>query len=597
MKDRSPLALLLRWQGAFAIALLVRLCYLATAHGTSFAHPLIDADYYDMLGQRLSEGAGFPEGPFWQPPLYPLLLGALYEIAGHTLWAPRIVQALLGASVAAMAYEITRRITEARWVAFAAGLFVALHGPLVFYDGELLATSLGIFLGALALFLATLPRPSFAKAIGAGAAVGLGALAVAPQMLLVAPVAYAAGAGRRARGLACAAACAAMILPAALFNHARTGEWIAISANGGVNLWIGNGPNIDRSMAIRPGAGWEELIDEPVKKGISAPGAQDSYFVHKTSDFCASKPLACLRNVVFKARLLLAARELPRNEDLYVVRKDAPVLAALTARVGSFALPHALLLPLAAAGAVVAFRARRREAWGLLGAAFAVALGMLVFFVTGRYRAPLAPFACALAALGLFELWQKRRDLFIAARAPVIAAGATLMLALLPVQLAVDSIDFDAEMHYAAGGRLARLGDDQGAVNEWSQALARRPAYREAAYNKGLALERLGRPSEAVAAYEALLAKHPDALDASLRRAFALLAANDAAAAGKAFVALLDRDPQNGVALLGLARVAMALGNADEAEALLARASPALGDADEDLARAREQLEAMKSAR
>jgi hypothetical protein len=63
------------WVALAAVA--VRLLYLATARSPSFAEPLIDADYYDYLGVRLSQGEGFPDPVFWQPPLYSLMLAGL----------------------------------------------------------------------------------------------------------------------------------------------------------------------------------------------------------------------------------------------------------------------------------------------------------------------------------------------------------------------------------------------------------------------------------------------------------------------------------------------------------------------------------------
>jgi Flp pilus assembly protein TadD len=77
------------------------------------------------------------------------------------------------------------------------------------------------------------------------------------------------------------------------------------------------------------------------------------------------------------------------------------------------------------------------------------------------------------------------------------------------VRLAVDSVDFEAELHYAVGGRLARLGDDAGAVEAWRHAVLRKPDYLEAGFNLGLALERLGQPEEAARAYASLLRWYP----------------------------------------------------------------------------------------
>ncbi|WP_375768573.1 glycosyltransferase family 39 protein [Archangium gephyra] len=510
------------WALVFAVALGVRLAYLLTARGPAFDAPLIDADYYDYLGARLARGEGFDAGPFWQPPLYPLVLGGLYWLGGHGLWGPRLLQALLGALTAALACGVARRSSGRDAVGLGAGLLVALHGPLVFYDGELLATSLGTFLGTAALWLAVREAPRPGTALLCGVCIGLGALAVAPLLLLVLPLAWALARGRPLRAVLCVTACAAVVLCATAANRVRSGEWVLISANGGINLWLGNNADVDGAMAIRPGAAWEALVDEPVRRGFHSPAAQDAYFHRKTLDWCRSRPLECAGNLLWKARLLLVARELPRNEDLYVLRSQSPVLAALTVRPGGFALPYALLWPLAAAGLVGLWRRWRakedaRAALTVAGAALMLAAPSVLFFVTGRYRAPLAPALCVLAALGLHVLVSRASSLAV----PVGVALAVLALSVWPVRLAVDGVDFEAELHYAVGGRHARLGNDAAAVEAWRHAILRKPDYLEAGYNLGLALERLGRTGEAVRTYESLLRWYPR--EALLRERLALV--------------------------------------------------------------------------
>ncbi|HYO59525.1 glycosyltransferase family 39 protein [Archangium sp.] len=518
----GPRARVPTWAFVLAVALGVRLAYLLTARGPAFDAPLIDADYYDYLGERLARGEGFDPGPFWQPPLYPLVLGGLYWLGGHSLWWPRLFQALLGALTAALACGVARRVSGNPRVGLSAGLLVALHGPLVFYDGELLATSLGTFLGTAALWLAIRESPGVGTAPLCGACIGLGALAVSPLLLLVLPLAVALGWGRPVRAALCVVACAAVVLCATSANRARSGEWVLISANGGINLWLGNNQDVDGAMAIRPGAAWEALVNEPARRGFHTPATQDAYFIRKTLDWCRSRPLDCVGNLLWKARLLLVARELPRNEDLSVIRSQSPVVWALTARAGSLALPYALLWPLAAVGAVGLWRRWRaredaRVALTVAGAALMLAAPSVLFFVTGRYRAPLAPALCVLAALGLHALLSRASPRAV----PAGVALAVLVLSVWPVRLAVDTLDFEAELHYAVGGRHARLGNDAAAVEAWRRAVLRKPDYLEAGYNLGLALERLGRTGEAARTYESLLRWYPR--EGLLRERLALL--------------------------------------------------------------------------
>ncbi|HYH95299.1 MAG TPA: GlcNAc transferase, partial [Hyalangium sp.] len=208
----TPLARVPLWGLILAVALCVRLAYLLTARGPAFDAPLIDADYYDALGGQLARGEGFPEGPFWQPPLYPVVLGALYWLGGHSLWWPRLLQIVLGSLTAVLASRVARRISGRPEVELIAGVLVALHGPLVFYDGELLSTSLGTFLGAAALWLAVREAPSVWTALACGVCIGLGALAVAQLLLLLLPLAWALARGRPVRAALCVAACAALVL-------------------------------------------------------------------------------------------------------------------------------------------------------------------------------------------------------------------------------------------------------------------------------------------------------------------------------------------------------------------------------------------------
>lgn len=565
----------LGWQAVLAFALVVRLAYLLTARGVGFEHPVLDADYNDFLGVRLASGAGFPDEPFWQPPLYPWLLGRLYALFGHTLWAPRLLQALAGAVTAALCCDVAARLSGKRWAGALAGGLLALHGPLVFYDGELLPTSLATLCAALALWLAT-RESSDRLAAALGAVIGLGALLVAPLLLLLAPAAWAVSTStpRFRRPLVCVVAALLVIAPATIHNRLRSGEWILISANGGVNLWIGNNPASDHTIAIRPGGEWEALVGEPELLGIHGPGAQSDFFRKKAVDWCLSSPLSCAGNLARKAQLLLVARDLPRNEDLYVAREQSPILAAATVRVGSFALPYALLLPLAVGGAALAIRRRRRAEVVTVAAALALAAPCIVFFVTGRYRAPLAPALCVLAASFVVEVAARRLEV---TALPVAAALGAFVIGVWPVRVAVDGVDFRAELHYVAGGRLARLGDEEGAVRVLYRALELRPDYLEAGVNLGLLLDGRGRHGEAVAVLDRVLAAHPTSIDATLARATALVRDGRPAEAERTLVAMSRRVPVAPAMWKALASAAAERGDAAAAALFEERAGRAAG--------------------
>lgn len=489
----------------FAAAVALRLLYFATANGPSFSDPLIDADAADALGVRLATGQGFEPGPFWQPPLYPLVLGGLYALLGHSLLWPRLLQAALDGVTAVVTTQLAARATGSRRLGLGAGLAVALHGSLLFYSGELLPTTLATCLGAVALWLALGAGASTKRAIGSGLFVGLAGLAVATQLALVVPLALLTARSRRLNGLLLALACVGVVGVATVANVARSGEWVLVSANGGINFYLGNGQRADELVAIRPGKAWQALLDEPARAGIVSPSGQDRYFVRKGLSECGAQPLACAGRFIDKVRLLFRSREIPRNESVDVVRSQSPVLRVLLARVGWAALPWGLLLPLAVAGAVRAFRQPSEVSRLALWSSVALAAMPVLFFVTGRYRAPLTPAVTVLAAMGLGALWAERRRAWREAAAACCALG----LAVWPAPRPVDEVNYEAELYWAVGGRRARLGDDDGAMEAWRQALESRPDYLEARFDLALALVRAERWDEAAAELREVLELYP----------------------------------------------------------------------------------------
>jgi tetratricopeptide (TPR) repeat protein len=554
------------------LAFFVRVVYFLTANGPAFRNPLIDGDQYDFLAERIASGQGLPAEPFWQPPLFPLLLSVLYRVCGHTFWAPRLLSALLTALTAALVTDLVRRASAPgrRWPSLVAGCALALYGPSIFYDGELLPTALGTFLGTLALWVTLTQRPQFDRNIVTGVLSGLSALALGPLLFLAPVLGFFASAEQRlsrgARALRVLVTCGAalvIVLPVTVFNLRQSGELIPISANAGINLWIGNNPEADKTFAIRPGEEWEEMLAEPGQQGITTAGGQDAYFAHKARAFCADQPLACARGLLQKGRLLVIGREIPRNEDLYTLRRQSPVLAATVFRLGTFGFPFALIFPFAMAGTLVGFARsspeKRRITSTTLAAVLALAAGPVIFLVAGRYRLPMIPALLVLVGIGLDGLVapgdepDSRRFAWppLAVVAAVLAFGLTLV----PARLAVDAIDFEAEMWFVVGGRRERLHDQEGAIASYRHALERRPAYTEAAYNLGVLLEKSDRSAEAVEVYRGLLRAQPGMFGVRYRLIQALLSSERLADADKELDEMQRELPDNPMLMTSRAKL------------------------------------------
>src|SRR5688500_7495436 len=83
----------------FFVALTVRLIHTWQLRDTPFFDVLLgDANGYDAWAQRLAAGDWIGSDVFYQAPLYPYFLGAVYAIFGRDLLLVRIIQAIIGSA-------------------------------------------------------------------------------------------------------------------------------------------------------------------------------------------------------------------------------------------------------------------------------------------------------------------------------------------------------------------------------------------------------------------------------------------------------------------------------------------------------------------
>src|SRR5438876_5844482 len=184
-----------RWAFAiFAVALAVRLVYLWQIRRSPFFDVLMgDARSYDAWAMQIAGGDWIGRGVFYQAPLYPYLLGALYTIAGRSLLGVRIVQAAIGSAACVLLALAGRRFFSDR-AGVIAGFGLALYAPAVFFDGLLQKSSLDIFLVCLALWqigrLSETPRRISSWLL---LGVTMGALALTRENAIVLTAAIVAG--------------------------------------------------------------------------------------------------------------------------------------------------------------------------------------------------------------------------------------------------------------------------------------------------------------------------------------------------------------------------------------------------------------------
>jgi hypothetical protein len=475
----------------FGLALVLRLGHvLAMGASPYFDNPVIDAATYEDLATSIAAGRGHPEAVFWHPPGYPYFLGMIWSLVGKSFLWPRLVQALLGALTVVLTAWIGARVFGRR-VGLGVGLAASCYGMLIYFDGELLPPTLATFLLllAVAIAIACRDRPGRWRWLAAGAVGGLAATVVAT--LLVVPLVL-AGFARRKAGWALLGAALA-IAPVALRNAVRGHEFVPISVNGGVNLWIGNNPQYRKMVDLRPDLGWKRLVEEPGRAGVHGLANSSRYFVTKAWTWARHNPLAFARLQLHKLRLFVGGDEIYRNHAIYPARMDSPVLRLLLWKIPGLAFPFGLLLPLSALGLWVG----GRRAPVLVALIAALSLSVVAFFITARYRMVVVPFLLIFAAQAV--AWLAGQSSWRPRLIAVAVVVALFLVANLGQGRMENKMNADAE--YSLGVRLGDKGQLRRAAALFESALASKPDYTEAWLNLSVCYDVFGRHEDARQAF------------------------------------------------------------------------------------------------
>lgn len=539
----------------FLVALGLRLAHvLASRESPYFDHPIIDALTYHQAAASIAIGRGHPDVVFWQPPGYSYFLAGIYLLARSAdLLAPRIVQAALGALSAVLTAWIGARVFGRR-VGLIAGYVVAAYGTLIYFDGEILSTSLTVVLQLAAVAFAIKAGDSKRAEhtwILAGLLSGAASLVTATSLVFTAV--FAVAARRRAAVVLLGAALA--IAPATIRNAARGHEFVPISSNGGINFFIGNNPEYDRTVGIRPDRFWTEFTREPFREGIRSQGGASRYWADRSIRWIAKEPGAFLGLQLKKLRLFLGGDEIFRNQAIYPAREHSPVLAALLWKVPGLAFPFGLLLPFAMWGLVVA----GRRAPLLAAIVLLYTAGVVAFFIAARYRVPLVPYLAIFAVQGM-AWFAGRAGATASATAVAPAPTAPVLAAPAPWR------------HRVAGAAVV------GAfllVCNASQGRMAKEMNADAEFNLGDQLRQEGRWSEARRHYQNAIRQRDDYLEAWVNSGILEITLGNAAAGERALEKALSIDPIDLTALVNLAALRERQHRWNDAADLYARASAA----------------------
>ena len=531
----------------FALALAARIVYLRVADAAgAFSGLFLDSQYYAEQAASIRLGHGAGAHPYLLSPLYPYVL-ALFTDAGGRLdaHAVRILQAILGSATALLAAIVAGTIGGRR-AAWIAGMVAGLYGPLIHIDAALLVSSLQGFFIALAVAILVLDERSVASrrrhllawgsaglALGVSAAFHASGIAIAVATFL--GLWAAAWRERRtqpvwmhcaARSLALVGGAMLAILPFTIRNIRAGGEAVLLSVNGGMNFWIGNSAEATGLFHTPPDY---DFAHDPVGHAIAERAADHPLTYREASSWWTRRALADIRAMPTRW-LALIAKKLALFAHPVEIPQLGESFAWSSERAWPLRLPvdaREILIIALEAPPVLAGRHRLRSPASLrcaLLALLAQAALIALFFVTGRYRAPVMPLAIALASASLIAMldalarWARpRAGDASAARSPFAFAGgvAFVVAAAVASHFAYDTPSAPLSITPSSGVEERHRGMSLYAQGRFADAVAAYRAALEAGddpitrTNLANALKALGRIDEAAEQYRRVLAANP----------------------------------------------------------------------------------------
>ena len=445
----------------FAGGVVLRLLYFVE-HASSpfFRIPILDGAFYDSVAKALAAGDPvLAVNPAFRSLFYPALLSFAYRLGEWGLPLALAAQHLLGILTALLIAVLSMRLYGRAAAGAIAGTLYLLAGPPLFFEGELLITSVFTALGALLLWMLSrtdADAPFWRWAL-AGIALGVMASARSNALVLALAVPVAAlllpgRASRLRRALLAAAALVALVatlLGGALWQQEPLGRFQLVAGGGGVNLYLGNKrgadgmvPRQDRHQSY--GDVYRDSVQlfafavykEETGDRSRPPAARDvsRFWLGKAIEEIRADPLAWFGLMAKKSVLLSWNHEIPNNKSFaFIASEESRILGFLPVRFW-------LLLALGGVGAMALWARPPTSPLSNTQRSLAVWLGLyllllggavVLYFVNARYRLPLWPALAIFAGGGGLAFVDLLRSRVADRRRAAMMAALFVVLAVL----------------------------------------------------------------------------------------------------------------------------------------------------------------------
>lgn len=405
-KNRKYLLLII-----LALALLLRLTHwIAVHHQPFFSQLIMDSYQYDRWAQHIAAGNWLGSEVFFQAPLYPYFLASVYTIFGRNLDAVYLIQILFSVLGCFALYKAGEKMGGSLLGLAAAGLY-AVYGAFLFYDVQILKTSLAVT--TVCFLLWSLAEAKDQKSFRVWAVSGLlfgilvllreNAFLVIPFLLILAYKSHEKKTVFLKKCGALLTGTLLVLLPVALRNGMVGGNFLPTTFQGGVNFYIGNNPEASgtyqpivsgKQMPFYERTEPQRIAEKETGKDLS-PWEVSNYWLQKSVDWIAQNPLDFIQLQFKKLAMFWSWYEWPDAVDYYYIKGKSPVLGFPLLEFGQIFL-----------WALVGIFLQRRKLLHFLPAVLFILAWMsstVLFFIFSRYRLPVVPGLMLFAGLPLVK--------------------------------------------------------------------------------------------------------------------------------------------------------------------------------------------------
>ncbi len=479
----------------FGVAFVIRLAYLFQIKSNPFFYsPMVDELWNIEWATDIMTTSFWGTEVYFRGPLYPYLLAFFLTITGSDYFWTRLIQMLISSGTVVLVYLLGREYFSER-VARIGAIFCAIYGTMIFYEAMFLIPVVFVFLNMLGLYLLTRNRdnPRIIIYLMIGIVFGLSAIA-RPNILLVLPflaiwIFFQFRKRIETRSiviliLVFLIGIALPILPVTVRNKIVADDFVPISSQGGVNLYLGNNPTAEGLTMMMPEimldarVSWSKFVPattEYAENDIGhplKPSEVSSYWTNKAKEFVFEHPGQFLSLTFKKLVYFFSGFENPDQHDIYDFREYSSLLSILLFDFG-LKFPYGLFAPLALVGIGLTYRKWRSLAPLLI---FMVAYipTVVLFLVTARHRLTIIPIFVLFAAYTVVYFWDKIKDTQWK-RVAIPAAALTILLILSNINFFDLGMRNITQIHHNLALTYARQGKYEEAIEEYEQAIKLAP--------------------------------------------------------------------------------------------------------------------------